>query len=148
MDRKEEYGLDPYYARQVQRFLQADVFPYVGALPIRNVTAAHLLEIVRRVEARGAETVALMVRQWCSAVFRYAVATLRADNDPANALKGAVHRPRTRHAKPLSRDEIADFARALESYGGYRTTVIALWLMGTSKNSAGADHANQIRVFR
>jgi integrase len=119
----------PYYLRQVERFLTADVFPHIGPLPIRSVTAAHLLEIVRRVEERGAETVALMVRQWTSAVFRYAVSTLRADTDPAAALKGAIHRPKTKHAKPLSRDEIADFARALDAYGGYRTTVIALRLM-------------------
>jgi integrase len=119
----------PYYLRQVERFLTADVFPHIGPLPIRSVTAAHLLEIVRRVEKRGAETVALMVRQWTSAVFRYAVSTLRADTDPAAALKGAIHRPKAKHAKPLSRDEIVDFARALDAYGGYRTTVIALRLM-------------------
>ena len=68
------------YSHQVERFLQADVFPHIGRLPIRNVTAAHLLEIMRQVEARGAETVALMIRQWCSAIFRYAVATLRAES--------------------------------------------------------------------
>lgn len=119
----------PYYLRQVERFLAADVFPYIGSLPIRNVTAAHLLEIVRRVEDRGAETVALLVRQWASAIYRYAVATLRADNDPAAALKGAIHRPKIEHRKPLSRDQIADFVKALDSYGGYRTTVIALRLM-------------------
>ena len=44
----------PYYRRQVENFLGADVFPYVGKLPIRNVTAAHLLEIIRRIEDRGA----------------------------------------------------------------------------------------------
>jgi integrase len=119
----------PYYLRQVERFLASDVFPHVGPLPIRSVTAAHLLEIVRRIEGRGAETVALMVRQWSSAIFRYAVATLRADTDPAAALKGAIHRPRTKHAKPLSRDQIADFVKAVDAYGGYRTTVIALRLM-------------------
>jgi integrase len=118
-----------YYLRQVERFLTADVFPHVGPLPIRNVTAAHLLAIVRRVEERGAETVAMMVRQWSSAIFRYAVSTLRADSDPAAALKGAIHRPKTKHAKPLSRAEIADFTKALHSYKGYRTTVIALKLM-------------------
>jgi integrase len=84
---------------------------------------------MRRVEGRGAETVALMIRQWCSAIFRYAVATLRADGDPAAALKGAIARPRTEHHKPLSRRQIATFSKALESYGGYRTTVIALQLM-------------------
>ena len=119
----------PYYSRRVTRFLEVDVFPHVGALPIRLVTAAHLLEIVKRIEKRGAETVALMVRQWASAIFRYGVATLRADSDPAAALKGAIHRPPIKHAKPLARSEIEAFAKALESYGGYRTTVIALKLM-------------------
>lgn len=119
----------PYYARQVENFLGSDVFPSVGPLPIRSVTAAHLLDIVRRVEARGAETVALNIRQWCSAIFRYAVSTLRADTDPAASLKGAIQRPKTEHHKPLSRAQIAEFGRSLETYGGYRTTVIALRLM-------------------
>lgn len=126
---KKKPGWTPYYLRQVERFLAADVFPYVGNLPIRNVTAAHLLEIIRRIEGRGAATVALLVRQWASAIFRYATATLRADTDPAAALKGAIHRPKVEHHKPLSRDQIADFVKALDSYGGYRTTVIALRLM-------------------
>ncbi len=119
----------PYYARQVDRFLNTDVYPYIGTLPIRNVTAAHLLEIVKRIEKRGAETVALVVRQWCSAIFRYAVATLRADHDPAATLKGAIHRPKVEHHKPLSREQVATFVKALDDYGGYRTTVIALRLM-------------------
>ena len=126
---KKHSAWTPYYTRQIQRILEADVFPYVGALPIRAVTAAHLLAIVRRAEERGAETVALMVRQWTSAIFRYAVSTLRADNDPAAALKGAIHRPKIKHARPLSPDEIVKFTNALESYGGYRTTVIGLRLM-------------------
>jgi integrase len=126
---KKKPGWTPYYLRQVERFLEADVFPFVGNLPIRNVTAAHLLEIVRRVEERGAETVALLLRQWASAIFRYAVATLRADVDPAAALRGAIHRPKIVHRKPMTRDQIADFVKALEGYAGYRTTVIALRLM-------------------
>ena len=126
---KKKTGWAPNYARQVERFLEADVFPHIGRLPIRYVTAARLLEIMRRVEARGAETVALLLRQWSSAIFRYAVATLRMDGDPAAALKGAVHRPRTEHHKPLSRDQTAEFLKSLENYGGYRTTVIALRVM-------------------
>jgi integrase len=126
---KKKPGWSPYYLRQVERFLKADAYPYIGHLPIRSVTAAHLLEIIRRVEGRGAETVALLVRQWSSAIFRYAVATLRADADPAAALKGAIHRPKVEHHKPLSREQVGDFVKAVESDGGYRTTVIALRLM-------------------
>lgn len=85
---KKAPGWTPYYLRQVQRFLEVDVFPNVGKFPIRSVKAAHLLEIIRRIEDRGAKTIALLVRQWSSAIFRYAIATLRADADPAAALKG------------------------------------------------------------
>ena len=122
-------GWTPNYSRQVERFLDANVFPYIGALPVRSVTAAHLLEIVRRAEARGAKTVALLLRQWCSAIFRYAISTLKADNDPTAALKGAINRPRVKHSKPLSRSDIPRLIKALDEYGGYRTTVIALRLM-------------------
>jgi integrase len=126
---KKKPGWSPYYSQQVERYLEADVFPYIGALPIRSVTAAHLLEIVRRVEGRGAETVALLLRQWSSKIFRYAAATLRADSDPASALKGAITRPKAKHRKPLTRADISRFIKALDSYGGYRTTVIALRLI-------------------
>lgn len=119
----------PYYARQVEKYFEGDVFPHIGALPIRSVTSAHLLEIIRRVERRGAATTALLVRQWSSAVFRYGASTLRADGDPAAALKGAIQRPKTKHAKALSREDLVRFTSALGTYGGYRTTVIALRLM-------------------
>lgn len=119
----------PYYLRQVESFMAADVFPHIGRMPIRSVTAAHLLAVIRRIEEREALTVAVLVRQWASAVFRYAVATLRADGDPAAALKGAIQRKKVEHHKPLTRDQIGEFTRALGEFGGYRTTVIALRLM-------------------
>lgn len=119
----------PYYLHQVERFMATDVYPYIGSLPIRSVTAAHLLEIVKRAEKRGAETVAILLRQWCGAVFRYAVSTLRADSDPAAALKGAIHRPKVEHSKPLARKQIPEFLKELDKFGGYRTTVLALRLI-------------------
>lgn len=119
----------PYYLRQVEGFLEADAYPYIGTLPMRSIMAAHLLEIIKRVEKRGAATVAILLRQWASAIFRYAVATLRADSDPAAALRGAIHKPKVEHHKPLARKDIPEFINALESYGGYRTTVIAMRLL-------------------
>jgi integrase len=119
----------PYYCSQVEKGFKADVFPQIGALPIKNVTAQHLLEILKRAEKRGAEVVAILLRQWCSAVFRYAAATLRADTDPAAALKGSVERPKVRHKKPLRQKDVHEFLVNLGKYGGFRTTVIALRLL-------------------
>lgn len=117
------------YLRQVETFMKGDVFPKIGALPIRLVTAAHLLGIIREVEKRGAQSIAVLIRQWSGQIFRFAVATLRADSDPAAALAGAIKRAPVRHNPPLSKDEIPKFLELTGSYGGYRGTVIALKLM-------------------
>lgn len=119
----------PYYLLQIQRGMKNDIYPRIGRLPIRSVTAADVLAILDRASKRGAETVALNLRQWCSAVFRYAVATLRADHDPAAALRGAVIRPPVNHSRPMEGEEVAVFLRKLDRYGGHRITVLALRLL-------------------
>ena len=119
----------PYSLKQATNCIEKNAFPKIGRLPIRNVTAAHLLEILQAMEKRGAETYALQLRQWCSAIFRYAVVTLRADADPAAALKGAIHRPQINHAKAMTAETISDYKARLDRYGGNRTTVIAMRLM-------------------
>lgn len=118
-----------YHHKQVTNCFEQNAFPKLGRLPIRNVTAAHLLDILQTMEKRGAVTYSLLLRQWCSAVFRYAVVTLRADADPAAALKGAIRRPKVNHSKPMPVETIGDFKARLSKYGGNRTTVIALRLM-------------------
>lgn len=126
---KKRGGWTPYYLLQIERGMKTDIYPRIGRLPIRAVTSADVLAILDRASKRGAETVALNLRQWCSAVFRYAVATLRADLDPAAPLRGAVIRPPVEHSKPLSREDIADLQNRLAVYGGHRTTIIAVRLL-------------------
>lgn len=126
---KKRSGWAPSYLKEIEHGMKADIYPRIGRLPIRAVTPADVLAILDRASRRGAETVAINLRQWCSAVFRYAVATLRADSDPAAPLRGAIIRPPVNHSKPLSREDIADFLKRLDGYGGNRTTAIALRLL-------------------
>ena len=121
----------PYYLQQVETILGADVFPKLGGLPIRAVTAAHLLGILKDIQKRDAPSIALLVRQWMSAVFRYAVATLRADSDPAAALRGAVRKPKTQHKRPLAQKELGLFLERLNaSQSGLQvTTALRLLLL-------------------
>jgi integrase len=119
----------PYYLKQVEKLMGSDVFPKIGALPIKQVTAAHILDVMQRAENRGAETIAILIRQWCSAIFRYAAASLRADADPAAALKGVVVRPKVKHNRPLSSKEIPQVVSALQKFGGFRSTKIAIELL-------------------
>lgn len=118
-----------YYLRQIERAMAVDVFPKIGSLPIKQVKAAHVLSIIKDVEKRGAPTVAILIRQWCSAIFCHAVANLKAEFDPVSAIKGAVKRPKVQHSKPLQAQDIPAFMIALRSFGGYRTTSIAIELL-------------------
>ena len=73
------------YRNQLTRAFTKNLFPYVGRLPVREVTAAQLLECLRRMESRGATFYAIALCNWLSQMFRFAVRTLRADADPAAA---------------------------------------------------------------
>lgn len=115
--------------KKVSRSLAADVYPYIGSLPIRDVKAAHILGILQVLEKRDALSVAIMVRQWCSAIFRYATATLRADGDPAAPLVGSTVRKRINHSTPLSEDGIRAHWEKLGTFKGARITAIACELM-------------------
>lgn len=117
------------YRRQCERAFANDVYPRIGRLPMREITAAQVLDILKRMDGRGATTLALQVRQWISAVFRFGVATLRADADPAAALKGAIERKAINHSRPMSRDELKAYFAAVDGYKGHRVTVIALRLL-------------------
>jgi hypothetical protein len=70
--------------------LEKDVFPIIGDRPIKDIRAPELLAALRRVESRGALEMAHRIRTICGQVFRYAVATGRAERDPAADLKGAL----------------------------------------------------------
>lgn len=126
---KQQKIWSPTYYEQVRRGLERDVFPAIGVFPARDINPRQLLEILQQVEQRGAISMAILYRQWTSAIFRYAVSTLRADSDPTRDLKGSLIRPSVKHHKPLERREISKFLEALDSYGGYPTTVIALRLL-------------------
>ena len=117
------------YAAQVDTGLKSDVFPYIGTLPIKQVTSAHILLILKNVEKRGAATVAILIRQWCSQIFCYAISHLQADYDVATPLKGAITKPAVEHHKPIPENEIPAFLQKLRSYKGRRTTVIAIELL-------------------
>ena len=82
------------HSGRVLRALERDVFPWLGSRPIAEVTAPELLAVLRRVEARGAAETAQRIRQICGLAFRYAIATGRAERDPAADLKGAIIVPR------------------------------------------------------
>lgn len=122
-------GWSDYYANQVETYLAKDVFPKIGKLPISSLKASHLRPLISAVDARGAKSVAILIRQWCGQIFSYAATQGLCDYDPTALLKGLVKKPRARHNPPLAWAEIPQFLGKLDEWAGYRTTVIALRLM-------------------
>lgn len=118
-----------YYAGQVKTYLEKDVLPKIGKLPIGAIKASHLRPIIKGVVDRGAPTVAILIRQWCGQIFALASGEGGCDSDPTALLKRSVKRPRVRHNPPLSWTEIPDFLNRMDEDGGYRTTILALRLM-------------------
>ena len=78
------------HAEKILRRLERDVFPWIGSKPIRSIRPADLLSLFKRVEERGALETMHRVQQNCGQVFRYAVATARADSDPSRDLRGSL----------------------------------------------------------
>lgn len=126
---RKKSGWSAYYLKQVERGMEVDVYPFIGRRPLRSITANDILQVLNRIVDRGAETVAINVRQWCSSAFRYGVATLRADYDPVAALRDAIIRPPIENAQPMSRAELKRFLLTLRNYGGLRTTYLAIRFM-------------------
>jgi hypothetical protein len=83
------------YQERTQRILRKDLFPVLGNRPIKAITSPELLAALRRIEARGANDIAHRAKQTSGQIFRYAVATGRAERDPSGDLKGAL-KPRNK----------------------------------------------------
>ena len=92
----------PGHAAKVIRNLERDLFPWIGSRPINEIRAPELLSTLRRIESRGALDTAHRVRTIASQVFRYAVATGRAERNPATDLIGALPPTREKHLPSIT----------------------------------------------
>lgn len=114
---------------KVLQRLERDVFPWLGANPVSEITAADLLKVVRRIEGRGALDAAHRARQTCSQVFRYAISTGRAQRDPAADLRGAL--PPVKHghfAAITAPSKVGELLRAFDAFKGTFVVKCALQL--------------------
>ncbi|WP_429886196.1 tyrosine-type recombinase/integrase [Geoalkalibacter halelectricus] len=117
------------HAATTLRRLEADVFPVIGDRPLADIKAPELLAMLRRVEARGALETAHRIRTICGQVFRYAIATGRADRDPAADLKGALPPYKPRHLSAITDPaKVGDLLRAIDGYQGSFVVKSALQL--------------------
>ena len=119
----------PSHGEKIIRRLERDVFPWIGIRPVSDVTAPELLAVLRRIEARGAVETAHRAHQNCGQVFRYAIATGRAERDPSGDLRGALPAVKQEHHASITDPKaIGGLLRAMQGYSGSLMTRCALQL--------------------
>jgi len=119
----------PSHADKIIRRLERDIFPWLGASPVSTITAQQLLVAARRIEERGVKETARRALLNCSQIFRYAIATGRAEHDPVPNLKGALQPVQTKHFPTITDPEaIGELLRAFDQYHGSFVTKCALQL--------------------
>jgi integrase len=93
------------------------------------VNAPTLLAVVRKIEARGALETAHRALGNCGQVFRYAVATGRAERDPTGDLRGALPPVKGEHFAAITEPKrVAELLRAIDGYQGSKVVHVALRL--------------------
>lgn len=119
----------PGHAARIWRGLEMNIFPWIGSKPINAITPPALLEVIRRIEARGTIETAHRDLSVCGQIFRYGVACGYCERDVAADLRGAiapvVH---TNHAAVLEPQAIGELLRNIDAYQGSHIVRCALRL--------------------
>jgi integrase len=114
--------------RTIERF-EKNAFPWLGKRNINEITAPELLEVLRRIEKRGALDTAHRTHQQCGQIFRYAIATGRAERDIAADLKGALATTKVKHHASITDPvKVGELMKAISDYSGSFITACALKL--------------------
>ena len=117
------------HTSKIVRRMEMYVYPWLGGRPIAEITAPELLAMARRIENTGAIETAHRALQNCGQVFRYAVATGRAERDPTGDLKGALQPVKSTHmAATTEPHKVAELLRTFDGYQGTITVRCALQL--------------------
>ena len=119
----------PGHGDKIIRRLELNIFPWLGAKPIADIKPLELLGTVQRTEQRGANETAHRALQNCGRVFRYAVATGRAERDISRDLLGALAPVVERHhASIVEPKAVGALLRAIDGYAGSLVVRCALRL--------------------
>ena len=117
------------YAKKVLSRLEKDLFPLLAKEPISSISAPQLLKPLRFIEERGSIETAHRLHQISGQIFRYAIATGRAQYNPAPDLRGALKKAETTHLAAItSPAEVGSLLRSIDSYQGHLVTKFALKL--------------------
>ena len=118
----------PNHKQKVLGRFEKDVFPVLGHRPITEITASELLDILQRIQDRGAIDTAHRVKQSCSQVFRHAINKEKVlDRNPIADLQGALPSINKKNFATITEPrKIGELLRAIEGYSGSHVSRYAL----------------------
>ena len=121
----------PRYADEVIKRLKEDIFPEIGNYPITEIEPPILLQVIRKIESRGAYELAKRQLQKCGEIFRYAIAEGKMVRDPSQDIGDALKPVKKEHFASIEVEELPEFMSALRTNKGrlHRTTLNALNMM-------------------
>jgi integrase len=111
------------HSKKIIRRFELYIFPWLGSRPIVEITPPELLSVLRRIESKGILETAHRAQQNCGQVFRYAVATGRAERDPSADLRGAL--TPVKHGRMATITEPKKIGELLRAIDGYEGTPVA-----------------------
>lgn len=117
------------YANDVMEAFELDIFPLLGSLPLTDIKPMQWLQVFRRIESRGALEKLRKVRQRCQEVYRFAIATGRAEYNPISDIGGALQTPTSRHYPFLPVAELPELIRSFQACPGHDVVKIATRLL-------------------
>jgi integrase len=126
---KFSYQWRPITAKSMIDRLKKYAFPAFGIRPIAAITPPELLELLRKIEGQGNIPLAHRVMQDCGRVFRYAIATGRAERDISADLRGALPPAVSEHYATITEPKLVGrLLCCLWEYDGPRPMQCALRL--------------------
>lgn len=147
--KSKEPTLTPIYARQILDRLEADAFPELGKMPIRDITPPMVLAVIRKIEARGSTSMAHRVRMHLSEVFVWAIASGLAETDPAAIIRKALT-PTKRRLRPalLRIEEAREMLAASDAVvGAWWATRLASRLLALTAARPGVVRLAERKEF-
>ena len=120
----------PKHAQIIKHRLEKYIFPFLGSFPLADIKPLMMLNCLQRIE-KTAPDLARRMKAVCGHVFKYAIATGRAESDPTYGLEAAMQKYKQGHYASISVDEFPEFLACLHAYKGHvhRQTFLALQLL-------------------
>ncbi|WP_414444378.1 tyrosine-type recombinase/integrase [Burkholderia sp. 22PA0106] len=128
MNERKPYVTEGSWAKTMSRF-EKDVFPWIGKRPISELTPPEILQVLKRIDSRGARFTAHRVRGEIGRACRYGIKEGYCTTDPARDLVGAIPPAQTTHFASITEPrKVADMLRAFDGFSGTFPVLCALKL--------------------